>query len=435
VTAATLVATPVQGLVDVPTRIAVGGLPPGAEVTLRARTVDGACQHWESWATFRADGSGAVVPDRHGPTAGTYTGVAAGGLLWSMEPVDLPRRVFFARHKPTPQRIRIRAEVGGQTVARTEIIRSFDAAGPPPRPVRADGLVGTFFPAAHGRSAAAVLVLSGSDGGQLDHAAALLAARGYAVLSLGYFGVEDRPAHLHHIDLEYFGTALDWLFAQPEVSGDRAAVIGLSRGGELALQLGACLPAVGAVVAGAPSSIRQAGLTAGYSDFTQPSWLLDGEPLPFVPGRMSVRTVAAVMAAWMLRRPLRQRRMFERGLRHRDAPAAEIEVERIDGPVLLVSGGADQLWPSAVYATRVLDRLRALGHRHQHGHLHYPEAGHFVCYPYALPSLPPLTTMAPAGSFTIDFGGTVAANAAAAEQSWPEILGFLHRWSADRRPG
>lgn len=429
--AVTLAATPAVDLIDAPTRVVVGGLAPGTEVTLRADTVDGACQRWESWATFRAGEDGTVAPDRDEPVAGTYTGVHGGGLLWSMEPAGLKRRVFFTRRKPTAQRICVRAEVGGETIGTAELTRTFAAPGPPARPIGGDGLVGTLFPAASGLPAPAVLVLAGSDGGQLDHAGALLAARGFTVLSLGYFGVEDRPAQLNHIDLEYFGAALDRLLDQPEVTGDRAAVVGLSRGGELALQLGVSLPRVGAVVAGAPSSIRQAGLTAGYSDFTQPAWLLGGEPLSFVPGKMTLRTGLSFFGAFALRRPLRQRRMFERLLRHEKAAAAEIEVERIDGPVLLLSGGDDQLWPSDVYAARVLERLEERGHRHEHRHLSYPAAGHFLCFPYGLPGLPPLTTMAPTGGFTIDFGGSVPANATAAEESWPEILGFLHRWSGE----
>ena len=429
-TTVTLTATPGCDLVDVPTRVAVHGAAPGAEVTLHAETTDGACRRWASSATFRADDAGVVEPDRMAPTAGTYDGVAGQGLLWSMRPVDESRRVFFTRRRPTAQVVDVRAEIGGETVAEARVTRTFVAPGAVSRPVHDDGLVGTFFPAPGGEPAPAVLLLAGSDGGQLDHAAGLLSARGYAVLSLGYFAVEDRPAQLHHLDLEYFDAALGWLLAQPEAAVGRAAVVGLSRGGELALQLGATLPRVGAVVAGAPSSVRQAGLTSDFSDFTQPAWLWRGEPLPFVPGKMTFRTGVDFFRAWVFRRPLRQRAMFERGLRHYRAPAAAIEVERLDGPLLLISGGDDQLWPSDLYAERVTDRLRENDHPHEHRHLTYPEAGHFVCFPYGVPSLPPMIAMNPYGNLTIDFGGSVAGNAAAAEESWREILAFLRRWTA-----
>ena len=53
---------------------------------------------------------------------------------------------------------------------------------------------------------------------------------------------------------------------QPEVEGDRIIVIGLSRGGELALQLGSMFPRIAGVVAGSPCGIRQAGITKRNSD-------------------------------------------------------------------------------------------------------------------------------------------------------------------------
>jgi dienelactone hydrolase len=269
-----------------------------------------------------------------------------------------------------------------------------------------------------------VLVLGGSDGARHDHAAALLASHGFAALSLAYFGTEGTPSHLHRIELRTFETVLDWLAAQPGIDGDRLAVIGLSRGGELALQLAALYPRLRAVVAGAPSSVRQAGLTSSYTDFTQPAWVLDGEPLPFVPGKNGPREFFSFVTGMIRRRPMAQVDMFRR-LLHGDQDVvrrASIEVENIAGRILLVSGVDDQLWPSAEYCELIIKRLRA--HGREARRLSYPDAGHFVCFPYGLPSMPPFVRLA-LGPITMDFGGTPAANAAAARQSWPEILAFL----------
>ena len=189
------------------------------------------------------------------------------------------------------------------------------------------------------------------------------------------------------------------------------------------------------MVAGAPSSLRHAGLTSSYSDFTQPAWLRQGKPLPFLPGKMPLRTGLSFFRAWVLRRPLRQRGMFARSLGDAAASTAAIEVERIAGPVLLVSGGADQLWPSDVYARCVLDRLTEHGGAPEHRHLSYPDAGHFVCFPYAVGSLPPMVTLNPYGSLTIDFGGSAAGNEAAGTASWREILAFLGRWATTSKAG
>lgn len=428
-----LIASPKCSRIDQPVRLAVEGLGAGSRVTLRVRTLDGALRGWESSATFHADESGAVDTAVHAPESGTYSGVDAEGLLWSMVPVDATRPVFFTRRTARPLHMTLSAWAEDEELGRTTFTRTFADPEVTATPVPDDsGLVGTLFRPSGTESVPGVLVLGGSDGGRYDNAAALLASHGYAALSLAYFGVEDTPAHLNHIELGSLGAALDWLVAQPGVDGGRLAVTGLSRGGELALQLGVSYPQIGAVVAGAPSSVRQAGLTSTFTDFTQPAWVSDGEPLPFVPGKYGPRQFLGFMATWVFRRPLRQRDMFRR-LLHGDQEVvrkAAIEVERIAGRILLVSGAEDQLWPSGEYADLVVQRLREHDRETRVRHVSYPGAGHFVCFPYGLPSVPPFTRLSPVAGLTIDFGGTAAANAAAARRSWQEILDFLSEFRA-----
>ncbi len=411
---------------DEPFRVSVSGLAPGTPVTIRATTRDGGLRAWASDATFVAGDDGMVDVGGAEPVSGTYTGVDPCGLLWSMRPTERRPHTFFVRRKAAPLMVSVAAEVDGTEVAACVVERTFGGQAVGRRVADSAGLVGDlFFPAAGGAHPG-VMVVSGSDGGQLDHAASLLAAHGYAVLSLGYFGVEDRPAHLHHIDLGYFEQALAWMAAQPEVAGDRISVVGLSRGGELALQLGSMFPEVAAVVAGSPSGIRQAGLTHQSSDYTKPAWTYGGKALPYVPARFNLHRFVQFYSVFLLRRPLRLRPTFERLLRKRDlVAAATIEVERINGPVLLVSGTEDQLWPSQRFAELVLARLRAHDHPYPDEHLSYAGAGHFLCFPYGLPGMPPMTRMSPVPVITMDFGGTPAANAAAARDSWAEILRFL----------
>lgn len=226
--------------------------------------------------------------------------------------------------------------------------------------------------------------------------------------------------------MEYCVDALTWLADQPETAHGGLAIVGLSRGGELALELGARSPLVGAVVAAAPSDVRHAGLTESYSDFTQPAWLAATEALPFIPGRYDFRTFVDFVGAFVLRRPIRQLKMFERLIADAvKADPARIDVQRIAGPILLVAGSEDQLWPSMASAERILQRRAEHGGHPADELLRFDGAGHFVCFPYALPSIPPSTRLSPPGPITIDFGGTRSANAAAARESWPKILSFL----------
>ena len=95
-----------------------------------------------------------------------------------------------------------------------------------------------------------------------------------------------------------------------------------------------------------------------------------------------------------------------------------IPVERIRGPILLVSAGADQVWPSAAMARAVANRLDS--HRHAWGHevLEYPEATHAVGN-----LVPKLPEGRPPPGF-VDWPSDRAARA----DAWPKVVDFIGRW-------
>jgi BAAT / Acyl-CoA thioester hydrolase C terminal len=147
-----------------------------------------------------------------------------------------------------PQPLFITAESGGET-AHVEVSRNLLTEKIACTDVRERGLYGRFFQPASGGPVPGVLVLGGSEGGLASYVmreAALLASHGFAALAYFYMG--SLPDRLAGIPLEYFGDAIRWLQDQPSVRGDRLGVIGTSRGGELALLLGAHYPDLAAVV-------------------------------------------------------------------------------------------------------------------------------------------------------------------------------------------
>lgn len=103
--------------------------------------------------------------------------------------------------------------------------------------------------------------------------------------------------------------------------------------------------------------------------------------------------------------------------------AARIPVERINGPLLLISATDDGFWPSADYCARIKDELEAANHRWSVEHLHNEGAGHAITFPYV-----PTTEIAkihPVAGVVIDGGGTPQANAQANVRSWAKVLAFL----------
>jgi pimeloyl-ACP methyl ester carboxylesterase len=412
--------------IDAPLHITLVGLQPGETVVVRATIKDEADVTWAAQAAFVTTPDGFVDLDTQAPKAGSYDVADSAGLLWSMRPVDHRRPTFFDHRIPTPIEVTFVAEIAGAPVASRMIKMAFAEEDIVRRPVVEAGLFGRLYHPESGGPHPGVLLLGGSDAWALDPAAALLASHGYAVLFLAYFGVKDLPRALHHIDLEYFGRALDWMARQPQIDATRTAVVGLSRGAELALELGVRYQQIRAVVAGSPSSVRHAGIDETYSDFTMPAWLYEGAPLPYVSGGFTIRNIVEFSIALALRRPMRQTRMFRRAVRNQKGKeSTTIKVESIDGPVMLIAGTDDQLWPSDEFAAQIMERLRSHDHPYPDECLLYRDAGHFACFPYAIPQMPTMTRTSPTSRLIMDFGGTPLANGRAARESWPEILRFL----------
>lgn len=414
--------------VDSSLSVRIEGLAPYAEAQLVVSTTDGGLQEWSSRSVFRADGDGVVDLGRDAPLAGSsYSGVDPTGPLWS---VTGDGTSLFRKKRPTPLRYRFAVELGdGREVVVVDGVERHFGERVTEEAVSEVGVVGTLHRPAVGLPRPGVLLLGGSDGGTLDHAASLLADEGYAVLALGYFGVENRPPTLVGVDLDEIDRAVAWLMARPEVAGPEIAAVGISRGAELALQLAADNPRIGAVVAVAPSALRQPGLSSNFTDFTRAAWVRGEVDLPFNGSKLGVRDWLWTFWDMLRRRPMRQVDSFREDLRHADrVRRAAIAVERCTGPLLLVSGEADQLWPSAEFADLILARLHQHGRAEAAEDVRYADVGHFVAFPMGIPGMPPSLGMRPSGFFAIDFGGQPAAHAAAALDAWVRQLDFLERW-------
>ncbi len=385
-------------LTDEPFRMALSGLEPGQQITIRA---DGNRGIWHSSGTFQADGRGRVeVAD---PMK----------FVWSASGERPPA----AATAPAVQPWVFTAETDGHVIATATISRRVMAAGVRAVPVRERGLVGVaYYPADAGRRPA-VIVVSGSEGGipRPGAHAGGLASRGYVVLALAYFNAEGLTPLLNNIPLEYFATAADWLKSQPAVDPARIGVLGTSRGGELALLLGATYPsAFRVVVANVPSSVVWPGLS---DDAETPAWTVNGKPLVSVPGRFTRSDLALSGRDRFLKR------MNDGATLAR----AAIPVERIGGPVLLFSGVDDQLWPSDIFAEQVVRRLKAHHFKHAVEHYSYENAGHRITRPYVPTSDVRVVRPHPVSKRPNMSGGTPEGQARANVDSWQRLLSFLDK--------
>ena len=262
------------------------------------------------------------------------------------------------------------------------------------------------------------MTVGGSGGGIFAMPALPFASHGIATLALAYFGVDPLPRELERIPLEYFRRAIQWLANRQELRAGAIGVAGGSRGGELALLIASRNPEITAVVGWAPSGVLYGGLSRN-GGVPGAAWCEGGRDLPF-----AGFDLAAV--DWD-RKPLRFTPGFIAALSDTaTVSAAEIPVERINGPVLLISGSDDQVWPSRLLSEIAIRRLREHSHPFPVEHLCYEGAGHGIVPPHPYVSFTRTHITHPVTGHDFELGGTPEANAKASADSWARIVRFFN---------
>lgn len=282
----------------------------------------------------------------------------------------------------------------------------------------------------------AIILLSGSDGGIPGENAIPksfieeLVNNGFIVLALAYFGINNLPQYLNNVSLEYFEEAVKWLQSRSDVKKDAIAIIGQSRGGELALILGTIFKQLKAIIAYSPSSM----VTGGFPYPNQPAWLYKNNALiPFL-GALSGNDPQLTEFDDLNQSthdnliPIHKNSeqdpfiiadlFFARNLTT-NAKFSEIPVENIACPILLFSGGMDAIWTSNYYCESIVNRLRTNNSAINYKHINYEDAGHGIIASYEGSIYHPI------GEFWCKLGGTPEGNKIANQNSVKETLEFL----------
>ncbi len=396
-----LTAGPFTALYDSPIRVDVSGAAPGAGVKLRVSTVDAKGVPWSSEADFTASGTGQVSSEQPS-TGGSYTGADTMGLFQTLAPHgSISTEGLFV--PPHNWQMSIAVLSGSKIVARTALTRQLPlqlgVVQKDERPATTGTYGELFLPAQTVRRRPAVVVFGGSEGGlSTTVQAATLAAHGYPALALAYFHEPGLPADLARIPLEYFTSAVRLLAGQPGVDPKRIFVWGNSRGSEAAQLLGADFPAL---VYGVIATVPGADAGPAISTIVQPAWTLAHKPVPFVTNDLVGEANAAT------------------------TPASNIAVERIRGPVLLVCGLQDVVWPSCPWTDAIVARLASHPGSAKPVVIKAARAGHLVGNLRA--GVPDTNT-----SFTTSdgvanlAGGTPAGDNAGRTTGWTALLTMLH---------
>jgi pimeloyl-ACP methyl ester carboxylesterase len=415
-------AMPETALLDQRLEINISGLKPGATVRLSAKSQAQDTLWWRSTAVFTADDHGHIDLDRQAPQSGSYSGVDAMGLFWSMRPDKEPKHADHLSFvvgdflRPVTTIIDITEDSGRTTSASIE--RHFARPGVQ-RISAAEGVVATLYKYQQDAPLPGVLLIGGSDGGPGAPAVALmLASHGFAAVSLSYFGVAGLPSTLEAIPMEYFEKAVQWMRSQPGIDSRFIAIYSESRGTEAALFTAAIDSRVSAVVARSPSFVFWSGVSSAHTP-GKAAWTYRTQPLPYIPNTLYPDFILSFLWDRMRGTSVRQTPLFLEDLMHfKDPDDIAIPVERIHGPVMLLSGADDQIWPSSMMSERIMTRLHSHNHEYPDQSVTFENVGHPIPYLY-------LPTRGNWQDSPFAVGGTPEGMAKAQAQAGPQILKFL----------
>ena len=239
-----------------------------------------------------------------------------------------------------------------------------------PKIIEVDGFQANYYSKKDIKESTVIVLIGGGQWG--DHWGSEFAKLGYVGLSLHYIGRKGLPKLPEEINLEYFEKALNWLNKQPEVDPNKIIVMGASRNAELSLVLASIFPnQISGVIAYAPSSVSWSNTVLPYnSNELKPSWKFKGIDIPFIPmEKISGNESNKIDYLQYWENGLDKTKFLEK---------ATIKVERINGPILLLSGKNDKVWPSTLMADMIERRLKKHEFNHSFQNIKYKDAGHLI---------------------------------------------------------
>lgn len=188
--------------------------------------------------------------------------------------------------------------------------------------------------------------------------------RGYAFLAVGYFGTENTPKTLDRISLDAIYDSIVSASNHPKIDWNKIILYGGSRGGELILNLARRYKEIDAVIAMAPANVS---LPSKFGWGESSSWTFHDEEIPYI--KASEESIRIIRGGDFYNG-------FSEMLKdEQSVKAAEINVEKISCPILILSAKEDEVWPSAFMSNKIIERLRSNYFSHPYEHISL-EGGH-----------------------------------------------------------
>lgn len=182
--------------------------------------------------------------------------------------------------------------------------------------------------------------------------------KGYAFLAIGYFGCKNTPTILNKIAIEDIHNAILEATKNKKINKKKIAIVGGSRGADLALLTGSYYKDIKCVIGIVSSHAVFPGHT---QEFNSSCWTFEGKELPFIP-------VNEEAVPFLMKGDLRG--TFDAMLKDKIAEEKSvIKVENINGPILLISATKDEVCPSTPMAEKMIARLKTLNFKYNFNHI------------------------------------------------------------------
>jgi dienelactone hydrolase len=374
-------------LVDRDFNLKIKGLKPNQEMKLQAKMQDDMKRTWSSYGIFTADDRGEMDLTKTAPDKGTYSKCSPQGLIWSMQleenNTSLPP--IFLKQGSQSHRIVFQLLLEKEIVDEKELQINFCSSDIEKTNIN-NPVIGKFFKPETKDKLPAVIVVGGSTGGFFwaEQMAALLSTKGYAALALNYFDPNNNnlPNELIEIELEYFKEGLNWLKNQPQIDKNEISMMGISRGGELSLLFGSYFSkTLTSIVSYVPASHVFEGIAMGGHK-GKSAWTYQNKSIDII--KYPEDTIFS-----RDKNPANLREIHDRALNEATSEQfkkARIQIENINCPILMISGGKEATWSSAKMCETMMETLKNNNNPHQSKHLNFENMGHT----FFLPNIPPI---------------------------------------------
>jgi dienelactone hydrolase len=186
-----------------------------------------------------------------------------------------------------------------------------------------------------------------------------LRGHGFAVLAVGYFKTDNSPGSLDRISLNAIAdTVLSIARRTPQIDTTRIILMGASKGGELALNMASRFSFFKGVIALSTSHVSFPAITLSANTS---SWMYNNKEVKYVPAPFE--TIWPALKGDLLG-------AFSIMLKNTEAAAlAEIEVEKINGPILILSADQDEQWPAKKMSEQLVERLKRKNFAYHYEHV------------------------------------------------------------------